>query len=89
MRGWEPIVIKARKKPVTIEAVGPLTHGNIAGAAYWCGGGVNRALTMISVDTLEGTMRGGHGDYVIRGVKGEYYICRGDIFEETYEVIED
>lgn len=42
---------------------------------------------MISVETLEGVMRGGHGDFVIKGVKGEFYICRGDIFRETYEEI--
>lgn len=31
----------------------------------------------------------GPGDYVIRGVKGEYYPCRGDIFEQTYEPVEE
>ncbi len=36
------------------------------------------------VETLEGTMRGGDGDYLVCGVKGELYICRGDICEGTY-----
>ena len=40
-----------------------------------------------SVISLEGLMVAKDGDYVIRGVKGELYPCRGDIFEETYEVI--
>jgi hypothetical protein len=37
------------------------------------------------VETLEGKMEGKSGDYLIRGVKGELYPCRKDIFEETYE----
>lgn len=41
------------------------------------------------VDTLEGTMRGNPGDYLIQGVKGEYYPCKPDIFEETYEKTEE
>ena len=37
------------------------------------------------VETLEGTMKGNAGDYLIRGVKGEYYPCKPDIFAATYE----
>ena len=37
------------------------------------------------VETLEGTMRGNAGDYLICGIKGEYYPCKPDIFEATYE----
>ena len=37
------------------------------------------------VETLEGTMRGQAGDYLICGVKGEHYPCRKDIFEATYD----
>lgn len=40
------------------------------------------------VDTLEGKMCGGQGDYLIQGVRGEFYPCRGDIFEETYERVQ-
>ena len=39
------------------------------------------------VDTLEGTMRAGDGDYLVKGVEGEFYPCRGDIFEKTYEKV--
>lgn len=38
--------------------------------------------------SLEGLMVAHDGDYLIRGVMGEIYPCRGDVFEETYEVIE-
>jgi hypothetical protein len=41
------------------------------------------------IETLEGTMRGNAGDYLIRGVKGEYYPCKPDIFEATYEALPD
>ena len=41
----------------------------------------------LNVVTLEGLLRASDGDYVIRGVRGELYPCKPDIFEETYEVI--
>lgn len=39
------------------------------------------------IHTLEGTMAANPGDYIIRGVKGEYYFCKPDIFEATYESV--
>lgn len=39
------------------------------------------------IDTLEGAMTCGNGDYIIRGVHGELYPCKGDIFHETYSKI--
>jgi hypothetical protein len=42
----------------------------------------------IYITTLEGQMRGHIGDYIIKGVHGEFYPCERKIFEETYEVIE-
>lgn len=36
-------------------------------------------------ETLEGTMRVSLGDWIIRGVQGEFYPCKPDIFEATYE----
>ncbi|MBK6858030.1 MAG: hypothetical protein IPG97_16160 [Microthrixaceae bacterium] len=41
------------------------------------------------IPTLEGTMRADVGDWIIRGVQGEFYPCKPDIFEVTYEVVED
>ena len=49
--------------------------------------GVSRLKGCIS--TLEGDMWFWEGDYVIRGVKGELYPCRRDIFEETYDEVVD
>lgn len=39
----------------------------------------------MTVETLEGVMRGNKGDWLITGVKGEQYFCKPDIFEATYE----
>lgn len=41
----------------------------------------------IPVETLEGTMRASVGDYIIKGVNGEFYPCKPDIFEKTYEKV--
>ena len=42
---------------------------------------------VLIIPTLEGTMAAEIGSYIIRGIKGEYYPCRGDIFEDTYEEV--
>lgn len=39
----------------------------------------------IGISTLEGYMKASFGDYIIKGVKGEFYPCKPDIFQETYE----
>lgn len=41
-----------------------------------------------AVKTLEGQMTGQPGDYLMKGPKGEFYVCRADIFKETYEFVE-
>ena len=41
------------------------------------------------IKTLEGNMRAEPGDYIIKGVQGEFYPCKSDIFKETYETIDD
>ena len=42
----------------------------------------------ISIGTLEGTMLASSGDYIIKGVNGEFYPCKPDIFEKTYEAVD-
>lgn len=75
-----------RKKPVIIEAV-QLTEDNIDAMRLWTGGFVNRS-GQLCIDTLEGVMRANIGDYIIKGVQGEHYPCKPDIFEQTYEVFD-
>lgn len=43
----------------------------------------------LKIDTLEGIMTASIGDYIIKGVNGEFYPCKADIFEKTYEVVSD
>lgn len=77
------------KKPVEIEAV--LWDGNkVSEITPW----ISEALkndTIIShndkivIRTLEGQLFASPGDYIIKGIKGELYPCKPDIFNETYE----
>lgn len=49
----------------------------------------NDVIYYIEIPTLEGTMLAEPGDYIIKGVKGEFYPCKADIFEATYEIASD
>lgn len=85
--------MKYRKKPVVIEAM-ELTHENFAEVKGWCGGKYwsrppMRAVTGLIISTLEGDMTAAFGDFVIRGVKGEFYPCKSDIFAATYEPVRE
>lgn len=75
-----------RKKPVVIEAV-QLTEDNINSVEDWCGGLIvdGDFGTHMLIYTLEGIMRADISDYIIRGVNGEFYPCKPDIFTATYE----
>jgi hypothetical protein len=80
--------MKFRKKPVVIEATQvtdttfDAPHPNpehIVGVVY------DPLKRCAYIDTLEGRMTASLGDWIIRGVKGELYPCKPDIFEATYE----
>ncbi len=43
----------------------------------------------IIIETLEGDMKASYGDFIIKGVSGEFYPCKPDIFRKTYELVED
>ena len=49
---------------------------------------IDAATGFMVIATLEGVMQVKLGDYVIRGVKGEFYPCKPDIFDATYELVE-
>ena len=44
--------------------------------------------TFLPINTLEGIMKASIGDYIIKGVQGEFYPCKPNIFEQTYELVE-
>lgn len=84
---------KFRKKPVIIEAI-QLTKENVVDVLTFCNHAGNIVASNedemgLSILTLEGTMTANTGDYIIKGVKGEFYPCKSDIFEQTYEEIDD
>jgi len=83
---------KYRKKPVVIEAF--QWDGGIASAdkiEEWSGGKTAcRGLPpKIYIGTLEGEMSADPNYWIIKGVKGEFYPCKPDIFEATYEKVDD
>ena len=93
------ILKKYRKRPVEIEAI-QLHMSNMDGLIQQMrrdGYEVEthseppmRAITGIKIKTLEGVMLANIGDYIIKGIQGEYYPCKPDIFEKTNEpVVED
>ena len=79
------------KKPVEVEAV---QFDGTDESVEWLlpqlkSGEISRACNKLYIKTLEGVMEAKVGDYVIKGVNGEFYPCKPDIFEKTYEKIED
>jgi hypothetical protein len=84
---------KYRKKPVVIEAI-QFRRDNAADIQEFTGFIVSVGLdetghvSEMIIPTLEGDMRASIGDYIIKGVNGEFYPCKPDIFEKTYELVE-
>ena len=76
------------KKPVAIEAI-QLTDKNHSEIIQWLSSYNVESYTLNSsefyVKTLEGDMKANIGDYIIKGVKNEFYPCREDIFKMTYD----
>ena len=86
-----------RKKPVEVEAMllAPNDY-SVAAVSGWLMAhgflgfrvhGDERPFG-IAIETLEGTMVAAAGDYIIRGVQGEFYPCKPDIFRATYEPVD-
>lgn len=84
---------KFKKKPVIIEAIQfngtnlneivTFTNNN----AYSVNIDGSNELNHIYIRTLEGDMKAIKGDWIICGVKGEFYPCKSDIFEQTYDAV--
>ena len=79
--------MKYRKKPVVIEAI-QFNGENQGDVAEFMGEMIRtNFFPDILIETLDGTMKANIGDYIIKGVKGEFYPCKPDIFEMTYEPV--
>lgn len=90
--------MKYKKKPVVIEAVKFIGFGDdsFSERPEWLIKAIYKDEAVkffdkkdtLTIETLEGPIYASIGDYIIRGVQGEIYPCKPDIFEETYEVAE-
>ena len=87
--------MKFRKKPVVIEAK-RLNYESMDEIKEWIGGkfdGLEHDAferdrdVFLYIKTLEGTHRASYGDWIIKGIRGEFYPCKPDIFEATYEAV--
>lgn len=87
--------MKYRKKPVVIEAK-EFTHETAREIELWSKHKIvwraappyeDNSNEWLEIPTLEGTMRAEFGDFIIQGVQGEFYPCKPDIFEATYEAV--
>lgn len=91
---------KYRKKPVVIEAVQnrgsnlkeieTFLAGEVLPSSYRprLDFQINWGNGEVSIATLEGVMLASRGDWIIKGVKGEFYPCKDEIFKATYEAVE-
>ena len=82
--------MKYRKKPVEIEAIQYIGTDKNKIELYHFMGNLTYYVDEnedLIIKTLEGNMKANIGDYIIKGVHGELYPCKPDIFEETYEMV--
>ena len=80
---------KYKKKPVEIDAIRFNDRDLLQLVGFVNDGSVVLKNGTVYIRTLEGDMRISNGDYVIKGVNGEFYPCKPDIFEKTYERVAD
>lgn len=91
--------MKYKKKPIVVEAFQLNDRGLIGEDWFWDAVSENKVIThnfgkyhaepaWCEIKTLEGVMTAKAGDYIIKGVQGELYPCKADIFEKTYEKVE-
>jgi hypothetical protein len=83
------MVQKWRKKPVVIEAVQWLGSNQVEVISFCKDFARIDIANKLEIITLEGVMDASVNDYIIRGVNGEFYPCKPDIFAKTYELVKE
>ena len=80
--------MKYRKKPIIIEAI-QWTGRNIEEMFNFAHDKISYSekYETFFIDTLEGSMKANIGDFIIKGINNEFYPCKPDIFNKTYELI--
>lgn len=89
--------MRFRSKPVEIDAEHITIDRTPEELARWCGGNVvphpdqpyTGGALVIEIPTLEGTMRAGLGDWIIKGTEGEFYPCKDSVFRRKYEAVDE
>lgn len=88
--------IKYKKKPVIIEALqfkSNMSVKDLNDLIDFIGMrnivDIGRDNLYLTIRTLEGNMTASSGDYIIKGIQGEFYPCKPDIFEKTYDKVEE
>jgi hypothetical protein len=85
-------MVRVRKRPVEVEAAHFVDNESVARVRelgcdpdeiYDSG-----EITALIIETLEGSMAANRGDWIIKGVQGEFYPVKPDIFDATYELVE-
>lgn len=86
-----------RKKPVLVEVIQFLCD-NADEIVEWTNGaavmggsydlGWKTGAKYMLINTLEGCMKASYGDYIIKGINGEFYPCKPNIFHKTYDIVE-
>lgn len=82
------MVRRYRKKPVVISAI-QWKGNNRSEVMDFAGNSAVFDRTGLYIHTLEGDMFASIGDYIIKGVDNEFYPCKADIFQRTYELVKD
>lgn len=97
----KPVEIEARRYPLSVAEGSEnldevfdilqwiLNQDDSKAPSYRCGDQCCGYDKGIAIPTLEGTMLATPGDYIIKGLQGEFYPCKPDIFEASYERVED
>lgn len=82
-----PVIVEARQWDGTLEGASDLVDWILSndGRASWNG---LADPVVVKIDTLEGVMTAQAGDWIIKGVAGEFYPCKPDIFDATYEAVD-
>lgn len=82
------MMAKFRKKPVVIEAE-QFRLDNRPAVLALAGDAIRLRGRVAFINTAEGEMRADDGDWIIRGIKGEFYPCKDQIFRATYEPVQE
>lgn len=85
--------MKYKNKPVVIEAV-KWNGDKISEVTDWISKALDKGVIMrfgneVKIHTLEGIMTASSGDYIIKGINGEIYPCKPDIFDKTYDIVKE